>query len=78
MTINDILGMSPDELKKLSDEEFMREFGYKYKHITRPELAQKPTNIKRKLGDNKPLKQLKIDFVQQMAKSMGIDLGDFD
>lgn len=78
MTLNDLLKMSPDELKALTDEQFMQQFGDRYKHITRPELAQKPTqNIKRKLNDARGAKQLKIDYVQQMAKSFGIDLGEF-
>lgn len=79
LTTEHILDMSAEELKSLTDEQFMKSYAEKYLKITRPELADKPNTSKttRTLGDTRSARQAKFDLVSSLAKSMGIDL-DFD
>lgn len=76
LTTDKILNMSSEDLKKITDEEFMKLYAEKYLKITRPEQAEKPAhkNTIRVLGDAQSLRQKKFSMAEEIAKQLGVDL----
>ena len=76
LTTDRLLNMSAEDLKKISDDEFIKLYAEKYLRITRPEQAEKPAhkNTVRILGDTQSLRQKKFNLASDLAKQLGIDL----
>lgn len=76
LTTDKLLEMSAEDLKKLTDEQFMELYANRYLKITRPELAEKPhdKNTVKVLGDSRSSRQRKFDLAEKLAEQLGIDL----